>query len=77
MFPANPAIVAKKSPKRTSIPYNSIRKPKKGQRINMSKMPAAKAAVPFHFWRRAKKRAVFWKPIIRVRPIRNRIWRVG
>ena len=43
----------------------------------LKKMPAAKAAVPFHFWRRAKKRAVFWKPIMRVRPIRNRIWRLG
>jgi hypothetical protein len=30
--------------------------------------------VPFHFWRRAKKAEVFWTPIMRVRPIRKRIW---
>lgn len=71
----NPAIVAKKSPNRTRIPYSSIRKPKKGQRKRMRAMPAAKAAVPFHFWRRAKKAAVFCTPIMRVRPIRKRIWR--
>lgn len=69
----NPAIVAKKSPNSTNMPYNSIKKPKKGQRSRMSRMPAAKAAVPFHFWRRAKKAAVFWTPIMRVRPIRKRI----
>jgi hypothetical protein len=40
----------------------------------MRAMPAAKAAVPFHFWRRAKKAEVFCTPIIRVRPIRKRIW---
>jgi hypothetical protein len=49
-------------------------KPKKGQRRRISSMPTTKATVPFHFWRRAKKRAVFWKPIIRVRPIMKRIW---
>jgi hypothetical protein len=59
------------------MPYISMTKPKKGQRRRMSEIPTRKAAVPFHFWRRAKKTAVFWGPIIRVRPIRKRIWRVG
>ena len=70
----NPAIVAKKSPNRTRIPYSSIRKPKKGHRRRMRAMPAVKAAVPFHFCRRAKKAAVFCTPIMRVSPIRKRIW---
>ena len=72
-LPTNPAIVAKKSPNNTSMPYISIRKPKKGQRMRMSRMPRMKARVPFHFWRRAKKVRVFWKPIMHVRPIRKRI----
>lgn len=38
-------------------------------------MPEANAAVPFSFWRRAKKRAVFWMPMMRVKPQRKRIWR--
>jgi hypothetical protein len=71
--PRNPAIVAKKSPNRTNMPYSSMTKPKKAQRSRMSVMPAAKAAVPFHFWRRAKKAAVLAVPIRRVRPIRKRI----
>lgn len=41
-------------------------------------MPAAKAAVPFSFWRREKKAMVFWRPMMRVRPIRKRIfWLIG
>ena len=43
------------------------------QRIKIRKRPPKKAAVPFSFCRRAKKRAVFWGPIIIVRPIRKRI----
>lgn len=74
MFPTNPLIVEKKSPKSTNIPYNSIRKPTRGQRRSMSKIPAANAAVPFNFWRRAKNTAVFCRPIIRVRPRRNSIY---
>ena len=73
MFPANPLIVEKKSPKSTNMPYNSIRKPVMGHRRIMSMMPVAKPAVPFNFWRLAKKTAVFWRPIIRVRPRRKRI----
>lgn len=73
ILPTNPAIVAKKSPNSTNIPYSSIRKPKKGQRRRISRMPAAKASVPFHFWRRAKKALVFCTPIMSVRPMRKRI----
>jgi hypothetical protein len=73
-FPTKPAIVAKKSPNNTSMPYISIRKPKKGQRTRMRRIPRTKARVPFHFWRRAKKVRVFWKPIMQVRPIMKRIW---
>ena len=67
-FPANALIVEKKSPKSTKIPYNSTRKPIRGHLSSISMTPVAKAAVPFNFWRRAKKTAVFWRPIIRVRP---------
>lgn len=73
MFLAKPAIVPKKSPNRTNIPYNSTRKPTKAQRMRMRKRPRKKAAVPLNFWGRAKKASVFWGPIIIVRPIRNRI----
>ena len=58
-FPANALIVEKKSPKSTNIPYSSTRKPNRGHRSSMSITPVAKAAVPFNFWRRAKKTAVF------------------
>jgi hypothetical protein len=54
-----------------------MRKPKKAQRIRISVMPAAKASVPFHFWRRAKKASVFCVPIMSVRPMRKRIWVEG
>jgi len=56
------------------IPYNSMKKPTKAQRIRMSRSPTKKAAVPLIFWRRAKKEKVFWGPIIMVRPIRKRIY---
>ena len=72
-FPANALIVEKKSPKSTNIPYNSTRKPIRGHRSSMSITPVANAAVPFNFWRRAKKTAVFWRPIISVRPRTKRI----
>jgi hypothetical protein len=72
-FPTNPAIVPKKSPKSTKMPYSSTKKPMRGQRRRISRMPATKAAVPFSFCRRAKKRAVFWRPMIRVRPAKKRI----
>lgn len=76
MLPINPAIVAKKSPNRTKMPYSSIKKPMKVQRMKIRIMPTAKASVPCHFCRRAKKSAVLAGPIIRVRPIRKRIWMI-
>ncbi len=75
MLPAKPPIVAKKSPKRISIPYSSMRNPISGQRNNISTMPVTNAAVPFHFCRRAKKTAVFCGPMMRVRPRRKSTWR--
>lgn len=63
----------RKSPKRMKRPYNSIMNPVSGQRRRMSRIPAAKAAVPLSFWRREKKAKVFSRPIIRVRPMRKRI----
>lgn len=73
MLPANEAMVAKKSPKRTKMPYSSTRKPVKGHLNKIRHIPAMNAAVPFNFWRLAKKAKVFWTPIIRVRPMRKRI----
>jgi len=73
MLPANEPMVAKKSPKRTNMPYSSTRKPVNGQRRKISIMPAEKAAVPLIFSLLAKKTKVFWKPMIRVRPMTNRI----
>ena len=74
-LPAKPPIVEKKSPNSTIIPYSSTIKPISGHRDNISTMPPANAAVPFHFCRRAKKTAVFCRPMTRVRPTRNSIWR--
>lgn len=74
MLPANEPMVAKKSPKRTNMPYSSTRKPVNGQRRKINMMPAEKAAVPLTFSFLAKKTNVFRAPIIRVRPITNRIW---
>ena len=71
-FPANPPTVEKKSPKSTMIPYNSIKKPTNGHRRNMRIIPAVNAAVPFNFWYRAKKTAVFCIPIMNIRPRRNK-----
>lgn len=75
MFPANWPIVVRKSPKRMNRPYSSIRKPVSGQRKRMRRIPKTKAAVPLSFWRREKKAKVFSTPIMRVRPMRKRIWR--
>ena len=73
MFPTKPAIVAKKSPKSTNMPYSSMMKPMKAQRMRIRLIPATKASVPFHFCLRAKKATVFVVPIMKVRPIRKRI----
>lgn len=73
ILPANPPIVEKKSPNSTKIPYSSTRKPTSGHRNKMSSIPATNAAVPLSFCRRAKKTAVFCRPIMRVRPRRKRI----
>lgn len=54
-------------------PYNSIKKPVKGQRKRMRRIPMQKAAVPLSFWGREKKTSVFWTPMMRVKPIRKRI----
>lgn len=60
------------------MPYSSTQKPIKGQRRRIRTRPAKKAVVPLSFWRRAKKRSVFWGPMIIVRPIRKRIcWFAG
>lgn len=56
------------------MPYASTMKPIKVQRKRMRASPAKKAAVPLAFCFRAKKRRVFWGPIMMVRPMRNRIW---
>lgn len=42
----------------------------------MSEMPRTNASVPFHFCLRAKKATVLVVPIMSVRPIMKRIWRV-
>ena len=74
IFPANWPMVIRKSPKRINRPYSSIRKPVSVQRKRIRKMPQRKAAVPWSFWRRVKKAIVFWRPIIRLRPMRKRIY---
>ena len=74
MLPAKEPIVAKKSPNNTKMPYSSTRNPVNGHRRRMRSTPPKKAAVPFHFCRLAKKTNVFCSPIIRVRPMRKRIW---
>ena len=74
MFAANAAIVAKKSPKSTKIPYVSTINPTNGHFRKIRRIPAMKAAVPLSFCVRAKNRKVFWKPMIRVRPMRNNIF---
>ena len=74
IFPAKLPIVAKKSPKRTNMPYISIGKPISGHRSSIRIIPAVNAAVPFHFCRREKKIAVFCSPMIRVRPTMKRTY---
>lgn len=76
MLPANDPMVAKKSPKRTKMPYNSTIKPVRGHLTKMRIMPAENAAVPLIFSFRAKNTNVFWRPMMRVRPITNRIYPV-
>lgn len=66
-------MVTRKSPKRIKRPYNSIKKPVKGHLNKIKIIPAVNAAVPFNFCGREKNAIVFWRPIIRVRPIRKRI----
>lgn len=48
----------------------------KVQRQRIIRRPTKKAAVPFSFCLRAKKRSVLEGPIIIVRPRRKRIWEV-
>lgn len=72
---AKPAIVPKKSPNRTMMPYSSMQNPISGHFIRMSASPPKNAAVPFALFLRAKNRSVFWGPMIMVRPMRKRICR--
>jgi hypothetical protein len=73
IFLAKLAMVPRKSPNKTMIPYSSTRKPINGHRIRISVRPPKKAAVPLALFFRAKKRSVFWGPIMMVNPIRKRI----
>lgn len=70
---AKAAMVPKKSPNSTMMPYSSTQKPISGHRSRMRASPAKNAAVPFAFCFLAKKSSVFWGPIIMVSPIRKRI----
>lgn len=56
------------------MPYSSTQNPIRGHRIRMSARPPKKAAVPFAFCLRAKKRRVLEGPMMMVRPIRKRIY---
>ena len=56
------------------MPYASTKNPMNVHLIKMRINPAKKDAVPFAFCLRAKKRRVFWGPIIIVSPIRKRIY---
>lgn len=73
MLPTKPAIVAKKSPNNTSMPYSSTMKPMNAHRIRINPIPATKASVPFHFCLRAKKAMVLVVPMMSVRPMIKRI----
>lgn len=73
IFLAKPAMVPRKSPKRTMMPYSSTQKPMSGHLNKMSARPPKKAAVPLALFFRAKKRSVFCGPIMIVRPMRKRI----
>lgn len=70
---AKAAMVPKKSPNSTMMPYSSTQKPIRAHRSNMRVSPPKKAAVPFAFCFLAKKSSVFCGPIIMVSPIRKRI----
>ena len=72
IFPANWPIVMRKSPNNMKSPYSSMINPVSGQRRRIREMPARKATVPLIFWRRVKKAIVLFRPIIRLRPTRNR-----
>lgn len=76
ILPANDPMVAKKSPKRTKMPYNSTIKPVKGHLTKIRIMPAENAAVPLIFSFRAKNTNVFCRPMIKVRPITNSIYHI-
>lgn len=71
---AKPAMVPRKSPNSTMMPYSSTRKPISGHLKRISASPAKKAAVPLSFCLRAKKTSVFCGPMMMVRPMRKRIW---
>lgn len=71
---AKPAMVPRKSPNRTKIPYSSTKKPMNVHRMRISARPTKNAAVPLAFCFRAKKRRVFCGPMMIVRPMRKRIW---
>lgn len=70
---AKAAIVPKKSPNSTMMPYSSTQNPMRGHRSKMRVSPPKKAAVPFAFCFLAKKSSVFCGPIIMVSPMRKRI----
>lgn len=70
---AKEAIVPRKSPKRTKMPYSSTQNPTSGQRSRISASPPKKAADPCSFWRRAKKTSVLVGPMMIARPMRKRI----
>jgi len=74
---AKPAMVPRKSPNSTTMPYASTRKPMKVHRRRMRARPTKKAAVPLAFCLRAKKRSVFCGPMMMVRPMRKRIYSGG
>lgn len=67
-------MVPRKSPNRTMMPYSSTRKPINGHRIRMSARPPKNAAVPLALFFLAKKRRVFWGPMMIVKPMRKRTW---
>lgn len=73
---ANPAIVPRKSPNSTAMPYASTMKPINVHLSRIKAKPAKKAAVPFAFCLRAKKRRVLEGPIMMVRPMRKRSYRL-
>lgn len=74
MFLAKPAIVPRKSPNKTNMPYNSTRNPVNGHLMRISASPAKNAPVPLSFCFRAKNTIVFCGPIIIVNPIKKRIY---